>query len=125
MTVIVSLLYKVTRRLLSVLAVLLRSDSAKDAELLVLRHETRSCAPRPRALYASEHAERFWFAALSRLIPRRRWGDIFPVTPATLLAWHRRLIAAKWGYTARRGRGRPSKRAAIQKVVLRLAEEAT
>jgi len=37
--VIVSLLYKVTRRLLSVPAMLLRRDSAKDAELLVLRHE--------------------------------------------------------------------------------------
>jgi hypothetical protein len=35
--VTVSLLYKVTRRLLSVPAVLLRSGSAKDAELLVLR----------------------------------------------------------------------------------------
>jgi hypothetical protein len=38
--VIVSLLYKVTRRLLSVPAVLLRSESLKDAELLVLRRST-------------------------------------------------------------------------------------
>jgi putative transposase len=37
--VIVSLLYQLTRRLLSVSAMLLRQDSAKDAELLVLRHE--------------------------------------------------------------------------------------
>jgi len=37
--VIVSLLYKVTRRLLSIPSVLLRSEAAKDAELLVLRHE--------------------------------------------------------------------------------------
>ncbi|MCE6996221.1 hypothetical protein LZG04_15655 [Saccharothrix sp. S26] len=36
---IVSLLYKVTRKLLSVPAVLLRGQAAKDAELLVLRHE--------------------------------------------------------------------------------------
>jgi putative transposase len=36
---IVSLLYHVTRHLLSVPAVLLRRDSAKDAEQLVLRHE--------------------------------------------------------------------------------------
>ncbi|MFD0229661.1 integrase, partial [Streptomyces hirsutus] len=35
----VSLLYKVARRLLSVPSVLLRRDTAKDAELLVLRHE--------------------------------------------------------------------------------------
>ncbi|WP_123746886.1 integrase [Saccharothrix texasensis] len=36
---IVSLLYKVTRRLLSIPSVLLRSEAAKDAELIVLRHE--------------------------------------------------------------------------------------
>jgi putative transposase len=35
----VSLLYQVSRRLLSIPAVLLRRDCAKDAELLVLRHE--------------------------------------------------------------------------------------
>jgi hypothetical protein len=37
---------------------------------------------------------RLWLAALSRLIPRRRWGEVFAVTPATLLAWHRRLVTA-------------------------------
>ncbi|MFF3125655.1 hypothetical protein ACFVRD_44485 [Streptomyces sp. NPDC057908] len=36
---IVSLLYRTARALLSVPAVLLRRDTAKDAELLVLRHE--------------------------------------------------------------------------------------
>lgn len=33
--------------------------------------------------------------ALPSLIPRRRWSSVFPVTPGTLLAWHRRLIARK------------------------------
>jgi putative transposase len=37
--VIVSLLYRVTRKLLAVPSVLLRSEATKDAELLVLRHE--------------------------------------------------------------------------------------
>jgi len=46
--VIVSLLCKVTRRLLSVPAVLLRRDSAKDAELLVLQHRERRPAPPSR-----------------------------------------------------------------------------
>ncbi|HWO59352.1 MAG TPA: hypothetical protein VNO31_04885 [Umezawaea sp.] len=36
---IVSLLYKVTRKLLSVSTVVLRSEAAEDAELLVLRRE--------------------------------------------------------------------------------------
>ncbi len=37
--VILSLLYRVTRKLLAVLSMLLRSEATKDAELLVLRHE--------------------------------------------------------------------------------------
>ena len=41
-------------------------------------------------------ADRLWLAALARLIPRRRWAAIFPITPATLLAWHRRLVAGKY-----------------------------
>ncbi|MFE7330927.1 hypothetical protein ACFU8W_39565 [Streptomyces sp. NPDC057565] len=47
-----------------------------------------------------EPADRFWLAALSRLIPRCRWREVFPVMPGTLLAWHLRLIAAKWDYGA-------------------------
>ncbi|KAK1179713.1 integrase, partial [Streptomyces sp. NBS 14/10] len=37
-SVIVSLVYRVTRKLLAVPAMLLRRDTARDAELLVLRH---------------------------------------------------------------------------------------
>ena len=43
------------------------------------------------------------------------------VTPATLLAWHRRLAARKWDYTSRRHPGRPSAAAAIRKLVIRIA----
>ena len=60
--------------------------------------------------------DRLWLAALSRLVPRRRWGEVFAVTPATLLAWHRRLVTRKWDYTSRRRPGRPSTAAAIRKL---------
>jgi len=46
---------------------------------------------------------------------------VFAVTPATLLAWHRRLAARKWDYTNRRPPGRPSTAAAIRKLVIRMA----
>jgi hypothetical protein len=53
----------------------------------------RYCAARSgRVLY--QPGDRLWLAALSRLIPRRRWGEVFAVTPATLLAWHRRLVTS-------------------------------
>jgi transposase InsO family protein len=60
---------------------------------------------------------------LSRLIPRRRWGEVFAVTPATLLTWHRRLVTRKWDYTNRRRPGRPSTAPAIRKVVIRVATD--
>ena len=59
----------VTRRLLSLPALLLRREVSKDAELLVLRHENAVLRRHvPRVRY--QPADRLWFAALSRLIPR-------------------------------------------------------
>nr|WP_306750088.1 integrase [Saccharothrix yanglingensis] len=118
-----SLLYKVTRKLLSVPAVLLRSEAAKDAELLVLRHENAVLRRQLTGPVRYEPADRFWFAALSGAVDRCRWPEIFPVTPGTLLAWHRRLVAGKWDYSARRRIGRPPTRAAVKSLVLRLARE--
>ncbi|MFI0733780.1 integrase core domain-containing protein [Streptomyces sp. NPDC021225] len=121
---IVSLVYQVTRKLLTVPAVLLRRDTAKNAELLVLRHENAALRRQLTRPVRYEHADRLWSAALSSLIPRRRWAQVFPVTPATLLAWHRRLIARKWDYSKRRRRpGRPSTAGAVKALVLRLARE--
>ena len=121
---VVSLLYKLSRVLLSVPSALLRRDSAKDAELLVLRHENAVLRRQITGPVRYEPADRFWFAALSSLIPRPRWPAVFPVTPATVLAWHRRFIAAKWDYHARRrSSGRPTTRATITNLVLRLASE--
>ena len=76
--------------------------------MLVLRHENAVLRRHAgRARY--EPADRAWFAALARLIPRRRWSEVFPVTPATLLAWHRRLTASKCDTSGRRKPGRPPK----------------
>jgi transposase len=121
--VIVSLLYKVTRKLLSVPAALLRSEAAKDVELLVLRHENAVLRRQLTGPVRYEPADRLWLAALSGLLDRRRWREVFPVTPGTLLAWHRRLVARKGDYSARRRIGRPPTRTTINTLVLRLARE--
>src|SRR5215510_12889442 len=45
------------------------------------------------------------------------------VTPETLLAWHRRLIAQKYDGSKKRGPGRPRKADQIAALVVRLARE--
>lgn len=61
-------------------------------------------------------------AALSSLIRRGRWAAAFPVTPGTLLASLRQLIARKWDYRGSHT-GRPPTAAALKSLVLRLADE--
>src|SRR3954465_13533510 len=80
-----ALAYMIVRFVLALVAVLVRGDVSKEAELLVLRHENavlRRQVLNPRY----EPADRIWFAALSRLVPRRLWPAVFPVTPATSTA---------------------------------------
>jgi transposase len=120
--VIISVVYLLVRCLLGCLTVLTRHEVSKEAELLVLRHENAVLRRQVDRVHY-EPGDRLWLAALSRLVPRRRWGEVFMVTPATLLAWHRRLVARKWDYTSRRRPGRPSTAAAIRKLVIRIATE--
>jgi len=120
--VIFSVVYLVVRGVLGCLMVLARREVSKDAELLVLRHENAVlCRQIGRVRY--QPGDRLWLAALSRLMPRHRSGEVFAVTPATLLAWHRRLVARKWDYASRRRPGRPSTAAAIRELVIRMATE--
>jgi len=120
--VILSVGYHLVRCLLGGLMVLARREVSKDAELLVLRHEN-AVLRRQISRVRYQPGDRLWLAALSRLIPRHRWSEVFAVTPATLLAWHRRLVTRKWDYTNRRRPGRPSTEAAIRKLVIRMATD--
>ena len=102
---IFSAVYLLVRCLLSCLMMLARGGTSKDAELLVLRHEN-AVLRRQTGRVRYQPGDRLWLAALSGLVPRHRWGVVFAVTPATLLAWHRRLVARKRDYTSRRRPGR-------------------
>ena len=97
-------------------------DLAKDAERLALRHEN-AVLLRHAGRIRYEPADRVWFGALAPLLPRRRWAEIFPVTPATLLAWHRRLAASKYDTSNSRKPGRPPTVPGIARLVVRLAKE--
>jgi putative transposase len=83
--VLLKIVYQLTCRVLSLAVLVFRSHRAKDAELLVLRHEN-AVLRRHAGRVRYEPVDRVWFAALARLLPRRCWAGIFPVTPATLLS---------------------------------------
>lgn len=71
-SMVVSLLYRAARTMLSLPAVLLRRDTARDAELLVLRHENSVLRRQLKGPVRYEWADRFWLSALSSRIPHRR-----------------------------------------------------
>ena len=119
---LLKIVYLLVRRILSLAFLVSRTDLAKDAELLVLRHEN-SVLRRHAGRIRYEPADRVWLAALARLIPRRHWAEIFPITPATLLAWHRKLAASKYDTSNRRKPGRPPTVRSIARLVVRLAKE--
>src|SRR6266566_3090960 len=119
---LLKIVYLLTCPVLGLAVLVFRGDRAKDAELLVLRHEN-AVLRRHAGRVRYEPGDRVWLAALARLIPRRRWTDIFPVTPATLLTWHRKLAGSKYDTSKRRKPGRPPTIPSVGRLVVRLAKE--
>jgi putative transposase len=118
--VVWSYVYLAVRRLIELILWCFRSDESKEAEILVLRHELevlRRQHPRPRL----EPRDRALLAALSRVLPRRRWSA-FVVTPATLLGWHRRLVRRHWTYP-NIAKGRPPVPDEVRALIVGLATE--
>jgi putative transposase len=119
--VVLSFVYWSLRRLLELVALRFRSEREKEIEILLLRHQLR-VLERQVARPALTPADRALLAAFSRVLPRQAWKRSSFVTPATLLRWHRELVARRWTYPHRRP-GRPPTAGERRELVLRLARE--
>ena len=112
-----SVVYVALQRILQLVFFLFRSAESKELEIVVLRNELavlRRQVRRP----AFRAADRIFLAAASRRLPRVSWS-VFLVTPATLLRWHRRLVARRWTYA--RPPGRPPFSREVRALIVRLA----
>ena len=117
--VVRTLAFVIVRRLLDLVGLGTAPD-AKDVEIAVLRHQlmvVRRQVARPR--YTPQ--DRMVLAILARLLPRERW-PAFLVTPATLLRWHRELVARRWTYR-HTGRGQQGLDHEVVDLVVRMARE--
>jgi putative transposase len=117
--VLFRLLYLISVAVFDWLRLLARNAAAKDLKILILGHEVtvlRRQVSRPRPCWP----DRAILAALTRPLSRHLHLHRI-VTPATLLAWHRRLVAKKW--TDPHRPGRPPVSDEIRELVLRLAQQ--
>jgi putative transposase len=97
-----------------------RSEAAKDAEILVLRHQLavlRRQVTRPQLTWA----DRAVLSALVRWIPNWRRLSLI-VSPRTILRWHAALVRRRWTYPHCQP-GRPATAAAIRRLVLEMARD--
>src|SRR6266487_3159719 len=113
-------LYLVARRLVGILLGRLRSEHAKDIEIVVLRRQLDVLR---RQVKRAEFrpADRALLAMLSGALLRSHWSS-FLVTPGTILRWHRRLVTRKWTHPCRRG-GRPPLAEHVVALIVRLTRE--
>lgn len=115
-----SFLYRLVRGVVELLSVHRMDVVAKDAEILVLRHQVavlRRQVARPRFSWS----DRAFIAALARVVAKERWAA-FLVTPETILRWHRALVRRRWTYPHRRP-GRPPLPEETVKLIVRVSRE--
>jgi putative transposase len=116
------LAYLAVLRIFGWLALLARSDRAKDAEILILRHQV-AVLQRQVKVPRLSWADRAILAALARLLPRSQLRPLrLIVSPRTLLRWHADLVRRHWTHS-RRGPGRPPTVTTVRALVLEMARD--
>ena len=114
--------YLAVLRVFGWLALLARSDRAKDAEILILRHQV-AVLQRQVKVPRLSWADRAVLAALARLLPDSQLRQLRLIaSPRTLLRWHAGLVRRHWAYP-RRTPGRPKTDRTVRSLVLEMARD--
>ena len=93
--------YMAALRIFGLLALLARSNHAKDAEILLLRHQVAVLQRQVKSPRLS-WADRALLSALARLLPGARLRQLrLIVSPRTLMRWHASLVQCRWTYPRR------------------------
>jgi putative transposase len=104
------------------LALLARSAGAKEAEILLLRHQVTVLQRQARAPRLS-WADRALLTVLARLLPKGHLRQLhLTVSPRTLLRWHADLVRRRW-VCPHRAPGRPRTAQAVRALVLEMARD--
>ena len=113
--------YLAVLRVFGWLALLSRSDRAKDAEILILRHQVAVLQCQVTAPRLS-WADRPVLSALARLLTGSQLRQLRLIfSPRTLLRWHAVLVR-HWAYP-RRSPGRPGTARTVRSLVLEMARD--
>jgi hypothetical protein len=116
------LAYLAVLRVFGWLALLARSERAKDAEILILRQQVAVLQRQVKAPRLS-WADRAVLAALARLLPARQLRQLrLIISPRTLLRWHADLVRREWTFPRRAPR-RPRTAQAVRALVLEMARD--
>lgn len=102
---------------------LLATGDQRDAEILALRHQIlvlERQVGRPRFT----DSDRTTLAILSTAFGRSKLAQVMLIVqPATVIGWHRRLVARHWTHPTETPRGRPPTPAQIRRLAIRMATE--
>jgi len=102
---------------------LFASGDARDAEILALRHQVLVLQRQINRAQFNE-SDRTSLALLTSVMGRDRRGRaLMIVRPATVIAWHRRLVARRWTQPATGQPGRPPIDPELRRLIVRLARE--
>jgi hypothetical protein len=107
-----------------------RTDSEKDLEILILRHQLNILERKQKRTIKPNRAEKFILAMLTAQLKKatkRPAGQLREVIrifqPETVLRWHRELVRRKWTFKRKEQGGRPHISRELEALIIRLAQE--